>query len=116
MSGSLGRDAFAKPVFKTEKVDLPGRGGHLIVREMTSGDALAFYTEISKGKEEGSAASPALWLAYRCVVAESTGERVFSSPDDVGDCLTREELTAINAAVMRVNGMDGETEKKPNAP
>lgn len=116
MGGSLDRGAFGKPVFKSEKVELPGRGGSVTVREMTSGDALAFFTGITaEGKQAAGSPPPALWLAHRCVVTDG-GERVFKSPEDVGECLTRDELVAINAAVSRVNGMDGEPEKKSGTP
>jgi hypothetical protein len=110
MSSILGREAFNKPGFRTETVELPLRGGSLIVREMTSGDALT----LSEGVKNGTL-QPALWLAHKCVI-DQAGAKVFSSPEDAGECLSRDELATINAAIMRVNGMDGETEKKSDAP
>ena len=107
----LGRDSFGAQVFRTERVDLPGRSGAVIVREMSAGDAMSFHA----AAENNFGGEPAaLWLVQRCTV-DGDGERLFQSPTDAGACLTREEFIAINGAVLRVNGMDGDAEKKPDA-
>jgi hypothetical protein len=106
---ALGRDAFhGLQDLKREKVDLPGRGGFVWIREMCAEEILQFF-EKSKADSSGTM----VWLMAKSVVDES-GERLFSDAEAglLAQSLNREEFRLIQDKVLAINGIGEEAEKK----
>ena len=76
-SAGLTRDAIlAAEDLKSERVDVPEWGGHVLVRQMTAGDRDKFDIFIYEQK----GASVRAWLVGMCVV-DGDGKRMFTDAD-----------------------------------
>ena len=106
---ALGRDAFhGLQDLKREKVDLPGRGGFIWIREMCAEEILQF-AEMMRTDQKAAT----VWLMARSIVDES-GSRLFSD-DDAGllaSSLNRDEFMLIQQKLLNLNGLDEDMEKK----
>ena len=110
MSGvALGRSAFhGLADLRREKVELPQRGGYVLVREMCAEEILEFSTRVKSDHKDAG-----LWLISRSLV-DDTGERLFDdgSTHLLAQSLNREEFVLIQDKVMAINGLGDDVEKK----
>lgn len=114
MSGvALGRDAFKGHAdLRRDKVELPARGGHVMIREMCADEILEFYT---RSKDDSRRTT--LWLLTRSIVDEE-GRRLFQDDEaeTLGASLNRAEFEILHTRILSINGIGDEAEKKPEIP
>lgn len=106
---ALGRSAFhGLSDLKREKVDLPQRGGYVLVREMCAEEILEFSSRVKADQKDAG-----LWLICRSLV-DDAGERLFddASTHLLAQSLNRDEFVLIQDKVMGINGLGEDVEKK----